>query len=748
MAFKQCKQFKVRVSPDSRKYQGLHVGDVVQRKYVDLGHDVYSLLCVQETGVDVIQGKESPYFIGRLLYGNPPQMGELLDFVRITNLFDNSRTGALYLTASDHNAPFIDVLDGIAKDKSLCYPTLGQGLINVPSKEQYTLWGDYCTMQYYDNLEGKYRVARIASTGGNQSPCGLKQTLIDSLEHPEEILISFFIRSSHGGDISVKFGYTNGEKFDGEKHIHIGTEWEYQVALLTIDYPRKYSRSLYLDLSSCFLDEKSWCDIASLNVIRLSSLANLGGACKGRIGNIMGVTDPLYGTLSGYGAYFQNLYASQNVNISGTLTAGDATGMGSTFYVGKIHKNVIPNSMFPFPNKKPEDVTSPSKMGAVYRLTGHELMIVQSAEWSHGHQNSLCCFSVWLRSSHITTIDISQGSQLIGSLKLDDSDRWERHSLTFSVLDSPNDNLTIEFSCAQEVLCSSPQLELGNNPSAYQPTDGTLNYTEDYGAWFNRGGIGGTIQNPLLRFHDDGAIESCDGSFRINPDGTGQFARGKLRWTHDSILLRDFTIKWEDLDTDVQEQLKPRSVTLTGGTLFHFRDDMSAESEPSSIDIVATEYNFISQTSRWEYLSSQGEWRVIANKGVVFHLTSAFDGWEHRDVLTIRYVAQLNGYEYTATHTVFKVYDGEASYIVSVESLNGTVFRNGNLSTQLVAHVYKGADEVTTRLPPENFIWKRVSSDTTMDEIWNSEMHIGPTLDITDEDVWHRAVFNCEVNIV
>ena len=34
----------------------------------------------------------------------------------------------------------------------------------------------------------------------------------------------------------------------------------------------------------------------------------------------------------------------------------------------------------------------------------------------------------------------------------------------------------------------------GRDP--YQATDEALSYTDDYGAWFNKGGIGGTIQNP------------------------------------------------------------------------------------------------------------------------------------------------------------------------------------------------------------------------------------------------------------
>ena len=102
-----------------------------------------------------------------------------------------------------------------------------------------------------------------------------------------------------------------------------------------------------------------------------------------------------------------------------------------------------------------------------------------------------------------------------------------------------------------------------------------MSYTEDYGAWCSKGGIGGTIQNPLLRLGEDGSITSRDGSFVINPDGTGLFASGRFKWSKDTIELRDVNIRWEDFDEEAQEQLKPRSVSLTGGTAFHFTDELS-----------------------------------------------------------------------------------------------------------------------------------------------------------------------------
>ena len=127
MSLLNYNRYKICISPKSAKRQGLRTGDVVRRQYFDGKNVVYSLMAVLETGIDKIttlegEEQESPYFIGALLDGDVPQNGQILDFVRITNLFDEDRSGAMYLTASDSESPYMDVTDGMAQEKSLCYP--------------------------------------------------------------------------------------------------------------------------------------------------------------------------------------------------------------------------------------------------------------------------------------------------------------------------------------------------------------------------------------------------------------------------------------------------------------------------------------------------------------------------------------------------------------------------------------------------------------------------------------------------
>ena len=160
MSLYTCPKFKIRIDPSSKKTQGLRQGDIVRRQYFDYPNNIYSLMIVVETGTDIITGqdneeKRSPYFIGMLVEGNEPKNGEILDFVRVTNLFDADRSGALYLTASDSESPFMDVIDGMATENSLCYPVTGNGDGNIPSLYKYACFGkEFVSQEYSKTKEG------------------------------------------------------------------------------------------------------------------------------------------------------------------------------------------------------------------------------------------------------------------------------------------------------------------------------------------------------------------------------------------------------------------------------------------------------------------------------------------------------------------------------------------------------------------------------------------------------------------
>ena len=515
MALYSYSKYKILIDPESKKTQGLQVGDVVRRQYFDNPNLIYSLMIVLETGSDIVREKESPYFIGALVEGDEPQQGELLDFVRVTNLFNSNRSGALYLTASDSESPYMDVIDGMATEHSLY-------------------------------LQEKPK--RITAGKSFKFPVN------GTVRNPERMVIAYKVRASKAqADVPLAFGYTDGSEEDGTDMVDISTDWQYKLSLITIDYPGQYPRQLTIAPE---LTGDDWCEISDLNIVRLSRIATFADSTKARIGKITGIIDPVFGLLEGYGAYFQNLYATRNVNIAGTLTAGDENGFASTFYVGKIHKNVIANSIgAQFSGGIVVQEVAPAGIGDVVCTGGDTELCVQSSAWRMERIGKRYTFSIWVKGTE-GRIAFYQDEHYIQDVEIDIAGEWRRYKVSFVVQDSRQEAMYIRFKTSlTNLLLTAPQLESGNNASQYQPTDEHLSYVEDYGAWFNKGGIGGTIQNPLLRLNEDGSISSRNGSFIIKPDGTGYFAGGKFKWTLDDIELTDITIRWGELDDEAKDQI-------------------------------------------------------------------------------------------------------------------------------------------------------------------------------------------------
>lgn len=754
MATHNYPKYKILIDPDSKKTQGLRVGDVARREYSDSSGLIYSLMVVTETGVDIIGEKESYYFVGALIEGDEPKSGEILDFVRITNLFDTDRSGALYLTASDNDSPFMDVIDGLAYENSLSFPYMMGGSPDKPNRNQYSCTGErYLNISYKPSEEGAERILRltrnkIENTAGEI--IGLKQPIDVPIKNPQRLIVSYKIKASkEGKNIPVSLSYTNDKETDGFDVIDISLEWAYKLHLITVDYPSQYQRCWNIDLSAFLNAENAWCEIADLNIVRQADIATFSHATKARVGKIKGIVDPVFGILDGYGAYFQNLYATKNVNIAGTLTAGDENGFSSTFYVGKIHKNVIRNSVEPeFLKSGIVKMTenTPVGIGYSWQIEDTVSLLVQQAEWRKKHLGEFYCFSFWAKSEELSTLSIYQDEFYLGEIVIDSND-WKRVHVSFPVKNSDSSTLSlrIDTTVSGAILCA-PQLEAGRSPSQYQPTDGTLSYTEDYGAWFNKGGIGGTIQNPLLKLNNDGSISSRDNSFVIHPDGTGHFASGRFKWNKDTITLQDVTIRWESFDEETQETLIPKSVHLSGTDIFHYDDEFDSERcEPNEICVFASEVNFSGVSRRWQYKASNETWKDLPGNNDFIKILPMGHYWEERNVLTIKFISTYKNTEYEDTFTIFKQFDGQSAYSIYIVSSEGHIFKNGIISTTLTALVYKGGEDITALIPDKNFSWKRVSGNKETDMLWNQVEHTGKNLVISGEDVYHKAVFDCEV---
>ena len=704
------------------------------------------VLATGEDSVLLPDGKEasSPYFIGALIEGDEPRDGELLDFVRLTSLTDERRSGAMYLTASDEEAPYMDVIDGMGTERSLYRPA---SLAAFGCSDNVT-W----SYHYLPSEGPASRIIRITHSADQTAASdGLLLPFPRSVSHPQRLVISFRIRASKAlSAVPLRFGYADGTETDGQDTVDVTTEWQYRLSLITVDFPAEYARVLAFDLSE-HLDPGDWCEVGDLNVCLSEHLSSFAEAAKIRIGRITGIADPLFGMLQGYGAYFQRLYATRDVHVAGTLTAGDEGGFGSTFYAGRIHKNCILDSLNGNFTTTVVRLSSHSPSGIgkniLLPVSGGTLLCQKEA-WAEKHAGERYCLSFWCYcpSKQEISFDILHGGKVLASLIMPQS--WQRVHVAFDIEPVSGNDLCIDFRTENRVVWffSSPQLEKGNVPTLYQPTDDTLNETDEYGAWFCRGGVGGTIQHPLLRLEPDGSIRAGNDSFVINPDGSGYFSGGRFRWNKDTIILQDVTIRWEDLDEEMQEQMRPRFVTVEGSTVFHYPNAVSDNlCDPTEILLTGTAQNLTADSCRWEYLAADGGWKDTGGTSSVYTLTPDFPGWEGRNVLTLRFVVRSSGTSYHATHTVSKQYDGSDSYSLHVESDSGTVFRNHMVETTLRARLYKAGTEITDRIPDEHFLWNRISDDTDSDALWNAEEHRGRTLRITGEDVCRKAVFKCEV---
>lgn len=95
---------------------------------------------------------------------------------------------------------------------------------------------------------------------------------------------------------------------------------------------------------------------------------------------------------------------------------------------------------------------------------------------------------------------------------------------------------------------------------------------------------------------------------------------------------------------------------------------------------------------------------------------------------------------------VFNELKKEINYDVEIISTNGNIFKNGQISTILMAIVRKGTEDITDTIDANRFRWSRVSDDSEGDKAWNNKNFGGSKqITITRDDVFHRATFNCEI---
>lgn len=801
----------------------------MRRQYFDGANIIYSLMCVLSYGTTkrfyteaqydsngepifntdgtiLTQNieRDVPYFIGALLEGDAPKTNELLDFARITNLFDSDRSGALYLTASDEKAPFMDVIDGLGRNKSICWPENIASEAFEDSRSQYIVKGSGITALLKGSDGDQNRIVRLTRSAPSTGFCGLSQEFYELVAAQKRVLVSYKARANKAVTVNAEICYSVANVKDAEWTEDFAEDWHYHFQAINVLNSGRHLRTFRLDLQG--LGVNDWVEIADFNIILLDSISNFGSATSMRIGKLEGVNDSVFGTLTGYGAYIQKLYASQTAHISGTLTAGDENGFASTFYAGKIHRNCFRNScdvnFLSSITIDNDTLLNPTGMGNVYKtMNSSELiMFAQSREWLNAHTKERYCFSFWGYAGKPCQIGIKQNGKVVGTLQIasDQCHEWRRLHVFFDLMipEKDTDDLLLSliptFSSSiyqsvagslnpdeQVLYITSPQLETGEHCTQYQPTDDILDETNDYGAWFSRGGIGGTIQNPLLRLNYDGtgAIDTRTNSFRLNQDGSGHLANENIKWDSNGKVTfgKDVTLNWDNLSDDAQDEMANRYMRILGQDTFTIigqEDSTNGKTcSPASIVMSLEEVGFSSSSSQRQwYLLIGDEWVAIpdanGNTLEVFpdscywygYVTTPPDTDENGNPITyygesrvsFKCEIKLNDSRtYTDTFNIIKQY--VQGYTVQITSSKGNAFQNGVCATVLTATVYYQGQPVNLEYALEHFTftWHRYNVNDLKTDLGFEDLDVtdGNNVLTLNYEMDGSDLFVCEIGL-
>ena len=124
---------------------------------------------------------------------------------------------------------------------------MGGGDQYAADRSRYAMQGESYLTETYTQSEGNvsriYRLTRTSYEGTGKY--GLKMVPEETVKAPERILVSFRIRASETlENIPVTFGYTDGSQSDYSDTLDADTQWEYRLAVFTVDYSKAVSAGI------------------------------------------------------------------------------------------------------------------------------------------------------------------------------------------------------------------------------------------------------------------------------------------------------------------------------------------------------------------------------------------------------------------------------------------------------------------------------------------------------------------------
>lgn len=86
---------------------------------------------------------------------------------------------------------------------------------------------------------------------------------------------------------------------------------------------------------------------------------------------------------------------------------------------------------------------------------------------------------------------------------------------------------------------------------------------------------------------------------------------------------------------------------------------------------------------------------------------------------------------------------------VFIKTSNGNTFKNGDINTKLTATVWRGGKEIDKDCSMYTYIWTKTDDDGEPDVLWNqTHSYSQKTIEITQQDVFRRAQFSCEIELL
>ena len=85
---------------------------------------------------------------------------------------------------------------------------------------------------------------------------------------------------------------------------------------------------------------------------------------------------------------------------------------------------------------------------------------------------------------------------------------------------------------------------------------------------------------------------------------------------------------------------------------------------------------------------------------------------------------------------------------LEITSSRGTIFRDSNIDSVITARMFRGSEDITDELHPDEFVWFKYNEDGTEDTAWiEAHRGVGNQINITHEDVQRKTMFDVEVDI-